>query len=164
MKALVITRPPQIRVAAMLTLVVIVSWAAVNADLSDFGVLAYPAIVALQTVREWSWRLEVTTRGLHERQGVGAPRDIDWKAVDAVIMPDAAWWRINPVLKVEGAPNIQMTATEDVDAVIRLAQQKRKEIIGDPASISLTRSLTPWVVLLCLACLLLGAQIAGAAT
>ncbi|MGI9018276.1 MAG: hypothetical protein ACR2HR_14435 [Euzebya sp.] len=161
MKSLVITRPQPIRIAALLTLVVIVTWAAVNANLSDFGVLAYPALIALQTAREWSWRLEVGGQKLHERQGIGPPRDIDWKKVEAVLMPDSAWWRINPVLKVDGAPNIQMTAGEDIDAVIRLAQKKRKPIVGDPASISLVRSLTPWIVLLAFACLLLGFQLSG---
>jgi hypothetical protein len=162
MEPLVITRPQPIRVAALATLAIIIAWAAVSADLSDFGVVAYPAIIALQTVREWGWRLELNPRGLHEKQGVGPARNVEWKAVEAVIMPDSAWWRVNPVLKVDGAPNIQLTASEGVDEVIRTARQKRKEIIGTAESISLVRSLSPWLVLLGLACLLLGVELAGA--
>lgn len=161
MKPLVITRPQPIRAAAALTMAVIVAWAALSRDLSDFGVLAYPAIVALQTAREWGWRLEVSTTGLHEKQGIGSPRDIQWSKVESVMMPDSAWWRINPVMKVEGAPSIQMTAAEDVDAVIAMAQRKRKPIVGTPESVSLIRSMTPWIILLGLGCVLLGSQLAG---
>lgn len=151
------------RAAAALTLAVILAWAALNGDLSDFGVLAYPAIIALQTAREWGWRLEVSARGLHERQGIGSPRDISWSSVESVVMPDAAWWRINPVIKLDGAPSVQMTAADDIEAVIALARRKHKPLVGTPESISLVRSLTPWVILLGLACVLLGAELSGAA-
>ncbi len=161
MRPLVITRPQPIRLAAGLTMAVIAAWAALSRDLSDFGVLAYPAIVALQTAREWGWRLEVSKSSLHERQGIGSPRDIKWDQVSELLMPDAAWWRINPVMKVEGAPSIQMTAAEDVDAVIALAQRKGKPIIGTTDSVSLLRSLIPWIILLGLGCVLLGAELAG---
>ncbi len=164
MQPLVLTRPQPIRLASAATLAVIVAWAATSADLSDFGVLAYPAIIALQTVREWGWRLEVTPRGLHEKQGIGSAREIEWKQVAAVIMPDSAWWRVNPVLKLDGAPNIQMTATDGVQEVVRMAMQKRKEIVGSPESISLPRSLAPWMVLLGLAFLLLAVQLTGGDT
>lgn len=161
MQPLVVVRPQPIRVASAVTLAVIIAWAALSADLSDFGVLAYPAIIALQTAREWGWRLEVGPTGLHERQGVGGPRDIAWADVTAVLMPDAAWWRINPVVQVDGAPNIQMTAGDGVDEVIAAALRKRKEVIGSPESISVVRSLAPWIVLLGLACMMLGLQLAG---
>ncbi len=161
MEPLVLTRPQPIRVAAMATLAIIVGWAAISADLSDFGVLAYPAIIALQTAREWGWRLEVTSKGLQEKQGVGPLREIKWSAVDAVIMPDSAWWRVNPILRVEGAPNIQLTAGEGVDEVIRAAQQRRKTIIGTVESVAIARSLAPWMVLLGLSCLMLGLQLTG---
>ncbi len=164
MQPLVLTRPQPIRLASAATLAVIVAWAATSADLSDFGVLAYPAIIALQTAREWGWRLEITPRGLNEKQGIGPARDIDWKNVEAVLMPDSTRWRVNPTLKVNGAPNIQMTAGEGVEEVVRMAMQKRKEIVGTAESISLTRSLAPWMVLLGLAFLLLGIQLAGGGT
>jgi hypothetical protein len=64
-------------------------------------------------------------------------------------------------MKVEGAPSIQMTAAEDVDAVIALAQRKGKPIVGTTESVSLLRSLIPWIILLGLGCVLLGAELAG---
>lgn len=163
MQPLVVVRPQPIRVASAMTLAVIIAWAATTADVSDFGVLAYPAIIALQTAREWGWRLEVGPGGLRERQGVGGTREVDWGSVTAVLMPDSAWWRINPVLQVEGGPNIQLTASEGTADVIAMARRKRKELVGTVESISLARSLTPWMILLGLACLLLGLQLAGAA-
>ncbi|HUG86078.1 MAG TPA: hypothetical protein VMM13_16060 [Euzebya sp.] len=167
MKPIVLTRPLPVRVVAAATLAAITGWAALSRDLSDFGVLAYPAIIALQTAREWLWRLEVTTKGLYEKQGIGAPRELSWAKVEAVLTPEAAWWRVNPVLKIAEAPNVQMTAAADVGKVIDMARAKRKEIIGRPESVSVSRSLAPWVVLLMLAVLLLSAEIveqtAGAA-
>jgi hypothetical protein len=161
MQPLVLVRPQAVRVASALTLAVIVAWAALSADLSDFGVLAYPAVIALQTAREWGWRLEVGPGGLRERQGVGGTREIAWTSVTAVLLPDSAWWRINPVLQVEGAPNVQMTAGEGVVEVIAAAQRKRKELVGTVESVSLIRSLTPWLILLGLASLMLGLQLSG---
>jgi hypothetical protein len=161
MDPVVLVRPTPVRAASALTLAVITAWAALNQDLSDIGVLAYPAIIALQTAREWLWRLEVSSRGLHEKQGVGGPRDIDWADVQAVVMPDSAWWRINPVVKVDGAPNIQMTGAPEVADVIAIARRKRKDVLGDPASVSATRTLLPWLVLLALAGTLLAAELAG---
>ena len=92
----VLTRPLAMRVVAASTLVVIIAWAALSGDTSDFGVVAYPAIIGLQTAREFLWRLEVNAKGMHERPGIGPAREISWKAIDAVIMPNSTWWRINP--------------------------------------------------------------------
>ncbi len=125
--------------------------------------LAYPAIIALQTAREWLWRLEVSTRGLHEKQGIGAPRTFDWSKVEAMVMPDTAWWRINPIIRIKEAPNIQLTATPEVTEVIQMARSKRKEIVGDPGSVSLGRTLLPWIVILALACVLFAAEVTGVA-
>ncbi|AXV06376.1 hypothetical protein DVS28_a1685 [Euzebya pacifica] len=159
----VLTRPLAMRVVAASTLVVIIAWAALSGDTSDFGVVAYPAIIGLQTAREFLWRLEVTAKGMHERPGIGPAREISWKAIDAVIMPNSTWWRINPVLKVIEGPNVQLTAADDVDAVIDMAVKKGKTIVGSADSVTLVRSIAPWILLLGLACLLLGAQLVGAA-
>ncbi|WP_341251871.1 hypothetical protein [Euzebya pacifica] len=159
----VLTRPLAMRVVAASTLVVIIAWAALSGDTSDFGVVAYPAIIGLQTAREFLWRLEVNAKGMHERPGIGPAREISWKAIDAVIMPNSTWWRINPVLKVIEGPNVQLTAADDVDAVIDMAVKKGKTIVGSADSVTLVRSIAPWILLLGLACLLLGAQLAGAA-
>lgn len=156
-------RPLPLRIAAATTLVVIVAWAAVRGDTSDFGVIAYPAIIALQTAREWLWRLEVNRRGVYEKPGVGPAREIDWKSIDAVLMPNSAWWRINPVLRVTDGPNIQMTAMPDIEVVFELAVKKGKEVEGSADSVTMVRSLRLWLVLLALACLLLGAELAGRA-
>lgn len=163
MEPVVLVRPAPVRVASAATLAIITMWAALNRDLGEIGVLAYPAIIALQTAREWLWRLEVTTRGITEKQGVGGVREIEWSAVTQVLLPSAAWWRVNPVLKVDGMPNVQMVGIPEVAEVIAIARHKRKEVVGDPGSISLARSLFPWLVLLALASVLLGAELAGAA-
>lgn len=164
MKSLALTRPQPIRLVALATLAVIIAWAAATADLSDFGVLAYPAIIALQTTREWSWRLDVTAKGLHERPGIGPARDVPWKSVESLLMPDSKWWRINPVIKLDGGPNIQMTASEGFDQVVALARRRNKPIVGTVESVTLIRSLAPWVVVLGFAILLLGFQLSGVGT
>lgn len=161
MDRVVLLRPTPIRAVSAATLAIITAWAALNRDLSEIGVLAYPAIIALQTAREWLWRLEVTTRGLREKQGIGGVREIDWRDVESVVLPDAAWWRINPVLKVRDAPNVQMVGVPELAEVIAIARHKRKDVVGDPASASLARSLAPWLVLLALAGVLLSAELAG---
>lgn len=161
MEPIVLVRPLPVRITAAVTLAVITGWAALNADLSDIGVLAYPAIIALQTARELLWRLEVTPKGLHEKQGIGAPRDLEWAKVEAVVMPDSTWWRFNPVLRITDAPNVQMTAIPEVIEVIEMARAKRKEIVGSPASVSLVRTMLPWIVLLILASILFAAEVGG---
>ena len=161
MQPLVLVRPQPLRLASAATLAVILAWASLSADISDFAVLAYPAIIALQTAREWWWRLELTPKGVHERPGVGAARTVPWTSVTAVLMPDAAWWRLNPVLQVDGAANVQMTAGDGVAEVIAAARQKRIPVVGTAESISLVRSLTPWLILLGLACLMVGLQLAS---
>ena len=154
-------RPLPMRIAAASTLVVIVAWAAVRGDFGEFGVIAYPAIIALQTAREWLWRLEVSRKGVYEKPGVGPARTIEWSSIDAVLMPNANWWRINPVLRVTDGPNVQMTAMDDVDIVFDLAVQKGKEVIGSADSVTMVKSVLPWIVLLALGSLLLGAELAG---
>ena len=44
-----------------------------------------------------------------------------------------------------------------------MAVKKGKAIVGSADSVTLVRSIAPWILLLGLACLLLGAQLAGAA-
>ncbi|CAN5339543.1 hypothetical protein BH23ACT9_BH23ACT9_35020 [soil metagenome] len=156
----VLVRPLPVRIAAAATMVLITGWAVLHRDLSDFGVIAYPAIIALQTAREWMWRLEVTRKVLHEKQGVGGARDIEWAKVEEVIMPNAAWWRLNPILKVDGAPNIQLTYTEGLDDVLRLAQSKGKPRVGSAESITLNRSLRLWIILIALSSVLFGSELA----
>jgi hypothetical protein len=158
---LVVVRPPVIRYTAAATLAIIIAWAAISPDRTAVGVLAYPAVIALQTAREWGWRLEVGQRGLRERQGVGGTREIPWKQVTGVVLPDAAWWRINPILQVEGAPNVQLTASDQTLAVIEAARRKGRPLTGTVDSVSVGRSLTLWAILLGLASLLLGAEIAA---
>jgi hypothetical protein len=161
-----LTRPLLIRVLAAVALAMILTWAVLVGDLSAFGVLIYPAVMALQTAREWLWRLEVSKRTLHERQGIGAPRTVEWSSVDRVLMPDSKWWRLNPVLEVSTGPNIQMTAgdDEDVAMVIAIARRKGKEVVGTPESITMLRSIALWVVLIAFAALLLLAQLLGLET
>lgn len=159
-----LTRPLQLRIVSATTLVIILAWAALNGDTSTFGVLAYPAIIALQTAREWLWRLEFSKQGLEERPGIGPVRAMKWADIEAVLMPDAAWWRLNPVLKVARGGNVQLTAMADLDVLLELAARKRVAVEGSAASISLNKSLLPWVVLLALASLMLGAELAGATT
>jgi hypothetical protein len=158
---LVVVRPPALRAVALATLAVIVTWAALSGDLGGIGVIAYPAIVALQAAREVGWRLEVGSTGVRERQGVGGTRDIPWSRITAVLMPDSAWWRVNPVLQVDGGPNVQLTAGEGAVEVVAVARRRGVEVVGSPGSIALVRSLGPWVLLLGLACLLLGLRLAG---
>lgn len=162
MHPIVIVRPLPVRAVAALTLALMVGWSALNADLSDVGVLAYPAIIAVQTAREWLWRLEVTSKGVHERQGIGAPRDILWKQIDAVLLPDSTWWRVNPALRVTDAPNVQLTPVAEIGDVIAFARSRHIQVVGRPTSVSLVRTLLPWVVVLLLASALLYAEVVGA--
>ncbi|MEE8602912.1 hypothetical protein [Euzebya tangerina] len=163
MKTLTVSRPQPIKILSILSLGLIIAWAASTGEVDRFGVLVYPAIIGLQTAREWSWQLTVTAAGLHERQGIGSPREFTWSQVESVIMPDSAWWRINPVLRIAEAPNIQMTAAEGTDAVLKLAQRKGKPIEGSIESISVGRSTLPWAILLGLTLMLLAGQLSGAA-
>lgn len=158
----VLTRPPSIRYASAATLAVIIAWAAITDDPGSFGQLAYPAIIAIQAWREFNWQLEASSKGLFEKAGFGPSREIGWDAVDGVLMPDSAWWRLNPILVVRDAPNVQMTAGDPaIKEVLELAVRKGKPVEGTEASVTLTRSLLPWIVLLSLSSLLLGAELAG---
>ena len=156
----VLQRPLPIRVAAAFTLTLIIAWAALSGGSEGFGTFAYPAIIGLQTAREFLWRLEVSKQGIREKQGVGPTRELTWKQIEQAVMPDAVWWRINPILKVAENPNIQMTAGDGVMEVLDLVRARRREIVGNPSSITMRRSLLPWLILMVLASLLLGGAIA----
>ena len=161
MPSILVTRPQPIRVLSLTSFAVVIAWAASTGDANTFGTLAFPAIVGLQTVREWRWSLQVRDEGLYERQGVGPDREIPWEKVVRVIMPNAALWRLNPILEIDGAPNVQLTAAETADAAIRAVVRHGKPVEGDASSITLGRSLTLWVVVLTLATVLLVAELAG---
>lgn len=158
---IVLSRPLPLRVAAATTLAIIVAWAAVSGGSEGFGTIAYPAIIGLQAAREFLWRLEVSKAGLVERPGIGPTRTLKWNEIEGTIMPNAVWWRINPVLKVANGPNIQMTAGEGIAAVLEIAASRRRPVEGDVSSISLAKSLLPWFVLMALGSLLLGGAVAA---